>query len=49
LSTGHVDASLKILSHWPSLTGTARAEIADTSVSPAADRSLPWRDTEAFS
>jgi hypothetical protein len=29
LSTGHVDASLKILSHWPSLTGTARAAIAE--------------------
>jgi len=41
LSTGHVDASLKILSHWPSLTGTARAAIADTSVSPASERSPP--------
>ena len=49
LSTGHVDASLKILSHWPSLTGTARAAIADASVSPASERSPPWRDSEAFS
>jgi hypothetical protein len=39
----------KILSHWPSLTGTARAAIADTSVSPASERSPPWRDSEAFS
>ena len=49
LRTGHVDASLEIVSHWPSLTGTALAAVADTSVSLASERSLPWRDTEAFS
>jgi hypothetical protein len=49
LCTGHVDASLENLSHWSSLTGTARAAIADTSVSPASERSPLWRDTEAFS
>ena len=49
LCTGHVDASQENLSHWSSLTGTARAAIADTSVSPASERSPLWRDTEAFS
>ena len=49
LCTGHVDASLENLSHWSSLTGTARAAVADTSVSPASERSPLWRDTEAFS
>ena len=41
LCTGHVDASLEIPSHWPSRTGTAQAAVADTSVSPASERSPP--------
>gem|GEM_PF-4313219 len=41
LCTGHVDASLENSVHWPSPTGTARAAVADTSVSPALERTPP--------
>jgi hypothetical protein len=39
LCTGHVNASLEIVSHWPSLTGTARAAIADCRLPSALRRS----------
>jgi hypothetical protein len=47
LCTGHVDASLENSVALAFTDGAARVAVADTSVSPASERSPPQRDSEA--